>query len=172
VPVTPQNLRLAPWWHLNHLKYLKLMPSAGIPFGPTQRKNARPSQSTTAARHNPGQKPWPDLTLPVPPSISQERWAQFVDDCGRFLDQGWATHAGGLGWGPLDLFGCDRERPPADDDHAGLLWRVEGGKLVIMSAYSAIIETTTGQQRLFHRRNNRPGELALAWEMTPGEIKA
>jgi hypothetical protein len=41
----------------------------------------------------------------------------------------------------------DRERAPLDDDHAGLLWRVEGGKLMIMSAYSAIIETTTGQQR-------------------------
>ena len=101
----------------------------------------------------------------VPPNISPERWTQFIDDCGRFLDQRWATHAEGLGWGPLDLFGCDRERPPAEDDHAGLLWRVEGGKLLIMSAYAAIIETATGQQKTFHRRNNRPGELALAWEL-------
>jgi hypothetical protein len=107
----------------------------------------------------------------VPLTLSQQRWVQFIDDCGRFLDQGWATHADGLGWGPLDLFGCDRERPPADDDHAGLLWHVEGGKLVIMSAYSAIIETATGQQRVFQRRNNRPGELALAWELTSGESK-
>ena len=101
----------------------------------------------------------------VPPNISQERWAQFIDDCGRFLDQRWTIHANGLGWGPLDLFGCDRERSPMDDDHAGLLWRVEGGKLVIMSAYSAIIETANRQQRVFHRRNNRPGELAPAWEL-------
>ena len=101
----------------------------------------------------------------VPPTIPEERWAQFIDDCGRFLDQGWATRANGLGWGPLDLFGCDRERPPADNDHAGLLWRVEGGKLVVMSAYAAIIETATGQQKTFHRRNNHPGELALAWEL-------
>jgi len=101
----------------------------------------------------------------VPANMSQERWAQFIDDCGRFLDQGWATHAEGLGWGPLDLFGCDRERSPAEGDHAGLLWRIEGGKLIIMSAYAAIIETATGQQMTFHRRNNRPGELALAWEL-------
>src|SRR5262249_39714943 len=80
----------------------------------------------------------------VPPNISQERWTQFIDDCGRFLDEGWAVHAHGLGWGPLDLFACDRERPPADNDHAGLLWRVEGGKLIIMSSYAAIIETATG----------------------------
>ena len=40
-----------------------------------------------------------------------------------------------------------------------------GGKLIIMSAYAAIIETATGQQKTFHRRNNRPGELALAWEL-------
>jgi len=78
------------------------------------------------------------------PNISPERWAQFIDDCGRFLDQGWATHAEGLGWGPLDLFGCDRERSPAEGDHAGLLWRIEGGKLIIMSAYAATIETATG----------------------------
>ena len=101
----------------------------------------------------------------VPPNVSKERWTQLIDDCGRFLDQGWATHAAGLGWSPLDLFGCDRERTPADDDHAGLLWRVEGGKLIIMSAYAAIIETATGQQKTFHRRNNHPGELALAWEL-------
>ena len=101
----------------------------------------------------------------VPPNICQERWTQFIDDCGRFLDQGWAIRANGLGWGPLDLFGCDRERPPLDDDHAGLLWRVERGKLVMMSAYSAIIETVTGQEKTFHRRNNHSGELSLAWEL-------
>ena len=106
----------------------------------------------------------------VPPNISPERWAQFIDDCGRFLDQGRATHAEGLGWGPLDLFGCDRERPPAEDDHAGLLWRIEGGKLIIISAYAAIIETATGQQKTFHRRNNRPGELALAWELAQDRV--
>jgi hypothetical protein len=103
----------------------------------------------------------------VPPNISPGRWEQFIDDCGRFLDNGWAIHAEGLGWRPLDLFGCDRERPPADDDHAGLLWRVEGGKLIVISTFSAIIETATGHQRIFHRRNNRPGELALAWELEP-----
>ena len=54
--------------------------------------------------------------------------------------------------------GCRPRNAPLDDDHAGLLWRVEGGKLMIMSADSAIIETTTGQQ-----------ELALAWEITSGE---
>jgi hypothetical protein len=101
----------------------------------------------------------------VPPNMTSERWEQFIDDCGRFLDGDWAAQAAALGWGPLDLFGCDRERPLADDDHAGLLWRVEGGKLVVMSAYAAIIETATGQQKTFHRRNNRPGELALAWEL-------
>jgi hypothetical protein len=42
---------------------------------------------------------------------------------------------------------------------------VEGGKLVMMSAYSAIIETATGQQKTFHRRDNHLGELALAWEL-------
>jgi hypothetical protein len=42
-----------------------------------------------------------------PDDVPQRRWVQFVDDCGTFLDGGWAAKAEALGWGPLDLFGCD-----------------------------------------------------------------
>jgi len=40
-------------------------------------------------------------------------------DIGCFLDGGWAEKATVLGWGPLDLLGCDRERPFARIDYAG-----------------------------------------------------
>ena len=40
--------------------------------------------------------------------LPPQRWLRFIDDCGRFLDGGWAVRAAFLGWGPLDLFGCDR----------------------------------------------------------------
>ena len=46
-----------------------------------------------------------------PGDVPPRRWLRFVDDCGRFLDGGWAERAAAFGWGPLDLFGCDRERP-------------------------------------------------------------
>ena len=46
------------------------------------------------------------------------------------------------GWprGTKTPSGCRPRSAPLDDDHAGLLWRVEGGKLMIMSADSAIIQ--------------------------------
>ena len=45
-----------------------------------------------------------------PCDMSPKRWLQFIDDCGRFIDEGWAARAEELGWGPLELFGCDRLR--------------------------------------------------------------
>lgn len=34
-----------------------------------------------------------------PGDMPPKRWLRFIDDCGRFLDEGWATHAARLGWG-------------------------------------------------------------------------
>ena len=71
------------------------------------------------------------------------RWQQFIDDCGRFLDLGWAKRAEAFGWGPLDLFGCDRERPLARYDHMGLLWIIQGRRLVALTADTATIGART-----------------------------
>ena len=77
----------------------------------------------------------------TPPSgVRPERWLRFIDDCGRFLDAGWAERAAALGWGPLHLFGCDRKRPYARLDHRGLLWEVNGGQLIELHRDRAIIE--------------------------------
>jgi hypothetical protein len=46
-----------------------------------------------------------------PQHVPLHRWLRFIDDCGRFLDGGWADKAAALGWGPLDLFGCNPRRP-------------------------------------------------------------
>jgi hypothetical protein len=72
----------------------------------------------------------PDLP---PGDVPLRRWQTFVDDCARFLDGGWAKRVAALGWGPLDLFGRDRERPFARIDHAGLLWLVNGDRLIALS---------------------------------------
>jgi hypothetical protein len=40
-----------------------------------------------------------------PPAVPARRWLAFIDDCGRFLDGGFAARAAALGWGPLDVFG-------------------------------------------------------------------
>ncbi len=71
-----------------------------------------------------------DPSKPPAGDVPAKRWLRFIDDCGRFLDAGLAARAAALGWGPLDLFGCDRERPFARIDHMGLLWLLSGGTIV------------------------------------------
>jgi hypothetical protein len=90
---------------------------------------------------------------------------RFVDDVGLFLDR-WAAHAAALGWGPCDLFGCDRDRPFARIDRAGLLWLLHGDKLVELTATKATIETPTGRRQTYRRKPAEPGRV-LAWEIAP-----
>ena len=101
-----------------------------------------------------------------PPSdVPDRRWVQFIDDCGQFLDSGWGSRAGALGWVPLDLFGCDRERPFARIDRAGLLWLINGSKLVALTAESATIETKTGHRQTYQRRPVEIRSIVLAWDL-------
>ena len=99
--------------------------------------------------------------------VPSRRWLRFIDDCGRFLDGGWAERATALGWGPLDLFGCDRERPFARVDHLGLLWLVNGGTVVELHRDRAILETERGARQCYRRRPIEVGRVVLAWELAP-----
>jgi hypothetical protein len=90
---------------------------------------------------------------------------QFIYDCGRFLDQGWAPKAAALGWGPLDLFGCNRERPFVRVDHKGLLWLLNGGTVVEVHHDRATIQTQGGAQQTYRRRPVEVGRVVLAWEL-------
>jgi hypothetical protein len=109
------------------------------------------------ARLNPNKPP-----ADVPP----RRWLRFIDDCGRFLDGGWAGRATALGWGPLDLFGCDRERPFGRVDRLGLLWLVKGGTIVELHRDRAILETEGGVRQTYRRRPIEVGRVVLAWELS------
>jgi hypothetical protein len=99
--------------------------------------------------------------------VPGKRWQQFLDDIGRFLDAGWAEKAAALGWGPLDLFGCDRERPFARIDHAGLLWLLNGDTLVELNRHTAVIERRTTSRQTFRRRPVAVGEIVLTWDLVP-----
>jgi hypothetical protein len=93
------------------------------------------------------------------------RWLQLLDDCARFLDEGWAAKAQQLGWRSVDLFGCDCARPFARIDCAGLVWLLDGHKLVALSADAAVIEIrVTGSRQTYYRKPVEPGA-ALAWEL-------
>jgi hypothetical protein len=118
---------------------------------------SRSWSATLNARLDPNSAPVGD----VPP----RRWLRFIDDCGRFLDGGWALRAADFGWGPLDLFGCDRERPFARLNHMGLLWLLNGGALVELHRDRAIIETASGVRQSYERRPVEVGRVVLAWEL-------
>jgi hypothetical protein len=107
------------------------------------------------ARLDPGRPPGD-----VPP----QRWQGFVDAAAWFLASDFATAAAALGWGPHDLFGCDRDRPFARIDQAGLLWLLNGGRLVTLSENTATIETRTGARQTWRRKPVEPGRV-LAWEL-------
>jgi hypothetical protein len=101
-----------------------------------------------------------------PGDVPLRRWQAFIDDVGRFLDSSWAEKASALGWGPLDLFGCDREQAFARIDHAGLCWLINGNKLVALSGSAAVIETRTGARQTYRRKTVADREAALVWELT------
>ena len=95
----------------------------------------------------------------VPPC----RWQRFVDDVGRFLDSPFCAVAAALGWGPHDLFGCDRDRPFAGIDGAGLIWLLNGDRLVALTHSTATVETRTGVRKTYRRQASGP-ERVLAWK--------
>jgi hypothetical protein len=105
------------------------------------------------------------LHLGRPPSdVPMRRWQLFVDDVGRFLDSPFCAVATALGWGPLELFGCDRDRPFARIDCAGLVWLLNGDKLIAFSENTATIERRTGARQVYRCKPHNPGN-ALAWEL-------
>jgi hypothetical protein len=107
----------------------------------------------------------PDKT---PDTVPLQQWRTFVDDCGSFLDDGWAARADALGWSPYNLFGCDRRRPFARLDHQGLLWILKGRRLVELRGDAAVIETESGAQLTFRRTlPSDPKCVVLPWELAP-----
>jgi hypothetical protein len=109
-----------------------------------------------------------DPTEP-PAGMPPEDWNRVIDAGCRLVDDGWHKQANALGWGPLELFGCDRTfpmRPRAK----GLLWRLgelcrdsDDTHLVALTAHGALVET--GERDIYLRRNPPvPGQV-LTWEV-------
>jgi hypothetical protein len=99
-----------------------------------------------------------------PGDVPAKRWLRFIDDCGHFLDDGWALRAAELGWTPIDLFGCDRSKPFARIGRCGLLWLLDGRKLRVLTADTALINTASGSGLTFYKRPHEPGQV-LAWDL-------
>ena len=67
-----------------------------------------------------------------------------------------------LGWDAIALFGCAPRRPLDYSASAGLLWAMNGGRLVELHRDWAVIDMQT-RQRVFYRRNVEPTKISLPW---------
>jgi len=101
-----------------------------------------------------------------PNTVPRHRWPQFVDDCKNFLSspEKWAERAAELGWDAMALFGCAPKRPLDYLGSAGLLWAINGGKLLELHRRWAVIDVPLhGSQRIFYRRNVDAAKISLPW---------
>jgi hypothetical protein len=101
-----------------------------------------------------------------PRDVPLKRWCRFVDDVGGFLDGPFCAVAAALGWGPHDLFGCDRDKPFARIDQQGLCWLLNGDRLAALTTETAAIETHTGARQTWCRKPVDP-QRVLVWELVP-----
>ena len=97
----------------------------------------------------------------VPP----KQWQIFISDAAGFLNCPWAIRAIELGWGAHDLLGCDKERPFARLDHAGLLWLLEGRMLVAVTTESAAIATPSGGRLTYYHQPIVSDRVVLPWQV-------
>jgi hypothetical protein len=96
-----------------------------------------------------------------PDHIKHDRWQQAISDGMHFLVQ-WGEQAAASGWTARDLFGLaeipERPRPNYQRlsryDQTGLLWLLQGRRVVELTKDKAVIETATGT--VAYRRYNKP----------------
>jgi hypothetical protein len=98
-----------------------------------------------------------------------KRWAQLIEDVATFIADGWAEKAHALSWTAFDLIGCDRDRPFARIDQQGLLWTLNGRKLVALTAETATIASCSGARLTYRRKPGRIGRM-LPWPRQYEEV--
>jgi hypothetical protein len=96
-----------------------------------------------------------------PDHIEHHRWQQAIADGAHFLAQ-WSEPAAASGWTERDLFGlAEVPEKPAPNyqrlsryDLTGLVWLLQGRRVVALTKDTAVIETANGT--LSYRRYNKP----------------
>ena len=101
-----------------------------------------------------------------PPDVPRHRWAQVVKDCHAFLNSPEAERAAQLGWRTTELFGCKPNYPLSYLGEAGLLWHVNGGRIVELHRDWAVIDRPVNRsQRICYRRQMDQEKITLPWKL-------
>jgi hypothetical protein len=100
-----------------------------------------------------------------PADVPRHRWRQIVDACQAFIaSEQLASRAAELGWSAMALFGCRPNYPLSYLGKAGLLWHVNGGKIIELHRTWAVIDGPVNRSlRIFYRRNIAPEQITLPW---------
>ena len=101
------------------------------------------------------------LRANCPAYAPEDRWHQAIVDATAFTSK-WGAQAHALGWMERELFGLpdvpDRPRPKYQRlsryDQTGLVWLLQGRRVVELTKDKAVIETPTGT--VAYRRYNKP----------------
>jgi hypothetical protein len=99
-----------------------------------------------------------------PNGVPITRWQQFIEDAVTFLHSPFCCAAAALGWSAHDLFGCDAKRPFERIDQAGLLWLLNGKRLIALTSNEAILDCQNGVRQTYRRTPTEAGRV-LAWEL-------
>jgi hypothetical protein len=71
-----------------------------------------------------------------------------------------------LGWDAMALFGCRPNYPLSYLGQAGLLWHVNGGRIIELHRDWAVIDRPINRsQRVFYRRDLDEAKAALPWAL-------
>jgi hypothetical protein len=97
-----------------------------------------------------------------PDYIEADRWQECVEDAQRFIAT-WGDKARALGWTADELFGL--HTPPRNPhptysrlsryDSTGLIWSLEGRRVVALSSDIAAVEGRTGNT-ITYRKAHKP----------------
>jgi hypothetical protein len=71
-----------------------------------------------------------------PAEVPRDRWHQFINDAGLFLDR-WGRQAEAFGWRADELFGLHPDAPMARYDRMGLIWMLRGETVLDISETAA-----------------------------------
>lgn len=112
---------------------------------PIRLRTAKPSSSSRpeedAAPAVPYASERAKMGTRCPKGVAPERWRAALADADKFLAL-WGRQAEAFGWPAFDLFD-----PPKPGIPGGLLWEIAGGRIILLSARTALVHQNRQRRR-------------------------